>query len=319
MTDAGNIVAVVVTYNRRELLGETLRAIEAQTRPPTRVVVVDNDSTDGTAEMLAGLSLAVPFEHLRLAHNTGGAGGFKAGMERAYVLDADWLWLMDDDCVAAPDALERLLAARAGLGAQQQPGFLASRVLWQDGTPCLMNLPVAHRVWIEPHTTTPMLTRVLSSSFVSMLVSRAAVEAAGFPVAEFFIWFDDVEYSRRISAVMPGYLVTDSVVVHKTPTNLAPLDFTFLDDASLWKYRYGVRNECSFQLRANGAADAALFIARALARMRRARVPVRLLLPLLRACLDGLRFDYTRLIAYPDGRRNRPYTARRAHARGWLE
>ncbi|MEQ8663225.1 MAG: glycosyltransferase family 2 protein [Gammaproteobacteria bacterium] len=318
MAGGENIVAVVVTYNRCALLAETLHAIAAQTQPPAHIVVVDNNSTDDTAGMLAGLNLAVPFEHLRLDENTGGAGGFKTGMQHAYARGADWLWVMDDDCVAAPDALACLLAARAAL-ADEQPGFLASRVLWRDGTPCLMNLPVAHRLWIAPHAVTPTLTRVLSSSFVSMLVARAAVEAVGFPVAEFFIWFDDVEYSRRITARLSGYLVTDSVVVHKTPTNLAPLDFTCLDTGNLWKYRYGVRNECSFQLRANGLADALLFIGRAVARMRRARVPARLALPLLRACVDGLRFDYTRHIAFPDGARRRPYAARRAQAQGWIE
>ncbi|MEQ8230995.1 MAG: glycosyltransferase family 2 protein [Gammaproteobacteria bacterium] len=318
MTDADAIVAVVVTYNRCALLAETLRAIEAQGRRPACIVIVDNHSTDGTADMLATLELEVPFEHLRLDRNTGGAGGFKAGMQRAYALGADWLWVMDDDCIAAPDALGRLLDARSAAGTER-PGFLASRVLWQDGTPCLMNLPVAHRLWIAPHATAANVTRVLSSSFVSMLVAREAVEAVGYPVAEFFIWFDDVEYSRRISAVMPAYLVTDSVVVHKTPTNLAPLDFTQLDEASLWKFRYGVRNECSFQLRANGIADALLFVARTIARMRRARVPARHLRPLLGACVEGLRFDYTRHVSYPDGRADRPYAARRAHASRWVE
>ncbi|HEY7014396.1 MAG TPA: glycosyltransferase, partial [Streptosporangiaceae bacterium] len=43
------VAAVVVTYNRRELLLESLAAVTSQTRPPDAVIVVDNASTDGSA------------------------------------------------------------------------------------------------------------------------------------------------------------------------------------------------------------------------------------------------------------------------------
>ena len=49
-----DVVAVVVTWNRRDLLRESLRAIAAQTHPPRRTIVVDNASDDGTATMLRG-------------------------------------------------------------------------------------------------------------------------------------------------------------------------------------------------------------------------------------------------------------------------
>ena len=101
------VCAVIVTYNRKALLKECLEAVLAQTRPPDHVLVVDNASTDGTAEMLREEFPQV--EVLRLPENQGGAGGFHEGMKRAYEEGFDWLWLMDDDTIPRPEALEALL------------------------------------------------------------------------------------------------------------------------------------------------------------------------------------------------------------------
>src|SRR4051794_13444369 len=108
MSPRVRVVAVVVTYNRKVLLGRCLEALERQTRPPEAVLVVDNASTDRTAELVAAQSDA---RYVRLSRNGGGAEGFHHGVRIALAEEApDWLWLMDDDCIAAPDALERLLA-----------------------------------------------------------------------------------------------------------------------------------------------------------------------------------------------------------------
>ncbi|RIJ57835.1 glycosyltransferase, partial [Clavibacter phaseoli] len=105
------IVAVVVAYDRRELVQETLAALEAQTVAPHAVVVVDNASSDGTAgvvgERFPRADLVV------LPRNTGGAGGFTVGIARAVAVHgADAVWLMDDDTVPDPGALAALLATR---------------------------------------------------------------------------------------------------------------------------------------------------------------------------------------------------------------
>lgn len=296
-----NVIAVVVTYNRCELLSETLAAIESQSAKPSHIVLIDNNSTDNTEQVVASIPLSVDIQYVRLDKNIGGAGGFKLGMQRAYAMGADWLWCMDDDCVPHSNALEKLLSVL-----EEEPkeavGFLASRVLWTDGSPCLMNLPVAGRDWIEPHSRNPNLSRIIGSSFVSILISRKAIEAVGFPVEEFFIWFDDAEYSRRISKVMPAYLVTDSVVTHKTPRNIEPLAFGELTETSLWKYCYGVRNECSFHLRTDGAVSALIFIARIFKRMSRAQLQIKFWVPIIKSCLAGLRFNYPRYIEFPEKR-----------------
>src|SRR5690349_19616129 len=104
---SARVVAVVVTWNRRELLEEALAALRAQTHPCAAIVVVDNASTDGTAEVLAERHADLELVHLTT--NTGGAGGFAAGMERALTHEPDLVWLLDDDTVPTDSAAERLV------------------------------------------------------------------------------------------------------------------------------------------------------------------------------------------------------------------
>jgi GT2 family glycosyltransferase len=208
--------AVVVTYNRKELLRQCLAALGGQTRAPDRVLVVDNLSTDGTREMVRAEFPGV--ELLALPDNRGGAGGFHAGLERAHADGAEWVWLMDDDTIATPTALEALLAAPAQVADRQAPLLLSSRALWTDGSLHPMNSPTFKR---EPDEFVDAAERGLLpiryATFVSLLVHRDAVDRFGLPHAHYFIWSDDVEYTARIVRAGPfGYFVPESVVEHRT-------------------------------------------------------------------------------------------------------
>src|SRR4051812_18012026 len=95
------VCAVVVTFNRKKLLVECLRGLLAQTRPLDHLIVINNASTDGTADMLAA-----EFPELDVVHlpsNVGGAGGFHAGMKWARENGFDWTWVMDDDVAPFPE------------------------------------------------------------------------------------------------------------------------------------------------------------------------------------------------------------------------
>jgi rhamnopyranosyl-N-acetylglucosaminyl-diphospho-decaprenol beta-1,3/1,4-galactofuranosyltransferase len=209
------VVAVVVAYNRRELLLEALDAIRRQTVPPVAVVVVDNASDDGSAE--AARSAWPEVEIVRLDRNTGGAGGFTAGLAVALARhDPDWLWLMDDDTIPTPTALEALLAA---ISRHRDVALAGSRVVWTDGADHPMNTPrakpFAGRLEQRAARGAGGIA-VRSSSFVSMLVAAERVRATGLPVADYFIWNDDFEYSTRLLRRGRGLFVKGSVVVHKT-------------------------------------------------------------------------------------------------------
>jgi GT2 family glycosyltransferase len=213
------VVAVVVAFNREALLLECLDALAVQTRQLDAIVVVDNASTDGTPASLRDRA-SVPgsaLDVVTLSINTGGAGGFAAGMRRALEAhEPDLVWLMDDDTIPTPSALGELLAVKK---AEPRLVLLGSKAIWTDGSEHPMNTPkvrigapAASRARAAAHHAIP----VRSSSFVSMLVDAAAIRTHGLPVADYFIWNDDFEYSTRLLKRGEGWYVPASVVVHKT-------------------------------------------------------------------------------------------------------
>ncbi|WP_030150044.1 glycosyltransferase [Oerskovia turbata] len=210
------VVAVVVAFNRRDLLKDALDALDAQTHPLAGVVVVDNRSDDDSAVVAAEHPIGATV--LELSRNTGGAGGFAAGIAHALSeFDPECLWLMDDDTIPTPSALDELLRAREEY--PEPVALLGSRVVWHDGRDHPMNTPRrrpgATRDEISDSSAVGAVP-VRSSSFVSMLIDTRAVRYHGLPIADYFIWNDDFEYSCRILRRGIGLYVPASVVEHRT-------------------------------------------------------------------------------------------------------
>jgi GT2 family glycosyltransferase len=230
------VCAVVVTYNRCELLRACLTALLAQTRPLDRILVVDNASSDGTPELLAREFPTV--DARRLARNEGGTGGFHEGMKAA-AADAEWLWLLDDDTVARPDALERLLAGVERAPEGPRPVLLASRVEWTDGRAHPMNMPIVRRRDVDDLVAACErgLLPLRAATFVSLLVACSAVGGHGLPYKPFFFQADDIEFTARVLRAERGYCVPDSVVEHRTK---APHDA--LSDPDGRRFYFHARN-----------------------------------------------------------------------------
>ena len=237
-TRRDSVCAIVVTYERRELLVRCLDALREQRRPPDRVLVVDNRSSDGTPDLVR--ERYAEFDLLELPENVGGAGGFVAGIERAMDLGHDWMWLMDDDTVPEAEALEELLVADSAVdGTDSRPLVLASRVVWTDGRDHPMNKPWPKQVERDAviRSATLGLMPLRSASFVSLLVRREAVERHGLPHAHYFIWNDDVEFTARVLRTETGYWVPRSVSRHLTAAFYKP------SSSSGERFYYEVRNK----------------------------------------------------------------------------
>lgn len=210
------IVAVVVAWNRPELLKETLDGLASQTRPLDAVVIIDNASTDHSPEVARAHQVVT--EVLSMPTNLGGAGGFAAGIARAVATHAaNYVWIMDDDTVPTATALEKLLEARDNYPGQ--PAVLASKAVWTDGREHPMNRPRK-----RPLLNTRQAAQaaeigclpIRTASFVSILLDTRAILEEGLPEAAYFLWNDDFEYTSRLLRNRVGLYVPASIVEHKT-------------------------------------------------------------------------------------------------------
>ena len=184
------VCAVVVACNRKDLLRICLRSLLAQTRPVDKIVVVDNASTDGTAEMLdaefSSFERLQILVRLTLKENTGGSGGVSAGMRWSHCNKFDWAWVMDDGVELAPDCLQRMLEFEDAdliqvLGGERTESF-------RENVPFI---PVQY------------------CDFTAALIRKKIIEDIGFPDLRYFHAADDLAYgylaSQRASSVCLNY------------------------------------------------------------------------------------------------------------------
>ena len=244
-----SVATVVVTYNRKELLLKCINAIIKQTFPVDKIYIVNNGSTDGTFEYLEAHKI---FEHPAvkwhdLGENLGGAGGFHYGIKEAFENRHDWIWVMDDDTIPLPDALENLLRF-AEKNSQHNIGALLSYQTNWEPSSLHYRLPDTIFEALKYYTAcqinlngqSDQLVAIDWFPFVSFLVPRTAVEKVGFPLKDIFIYGDDQEYAFRLGE--KGYkmfLVTDSKVDHLTGRKVEKKKNTKSD----WRWYYTYRNQ----------------------------------------------------------------------------
>lgn len=233
-------VAVVVTYNRKVLLEECINALLKQTTP-LDIIVVDNFSTDGTEEVVKKY-LSGNVKYFNTGANLGGAGGFNFGMKKACEGNYEYCWIMDDDTIPNPDALEVLVAKANEIN--NEFSFLSSLALWTDGSLCNMNVQKVSSKTVQNYKALDHnIMQIDYASFVSCFINMKYVYEIGFPITDFFIYGDDMEYTMRLSQKAPGYLVPHSTVVHKMGSNVG-INVIDIEKERLDRYFYNFRNLC---------------------------------------------------------------------------
>lgn len=227
------------------MLLECLNHLKDQTYRSFDVLIVDNCSTDGTEDVLFSYRIdGHSINYIKLDSNIGGAGGFNYGLRYSVEHNYKYCWIMDDDCFPTATALQELMQADEKLGYKNY-GYLSSVVLWTDGSECKMNRQKISRKFYEKiEQLEHGIVKIDQATFVSLLFPSWVIQKYGLPIKEYFIWGDDIEYTRRIAVRgnVNSYLVGKSKAVHAMPNNEGS-SIAFDSYDRLDRYNFAFRND----------------------------------------------------------------------------
>ena len=233
------IAAVVVTYNRIDLLRKCIDCLRLN-KPLDSIIVVDNGSSDGTPEWL---SSQTDLKVLRQG-NVGGSGGFHTGIDFALKDEADFIWCMDDDVFPRPNCLEELLkeASDKSIGILAPRRLIEGKIYTNDFLRFDLSNPFAslHSGKLRKMRVSEP-TDIAGTAFEGPLIRREVVEIIGLPNKDLFIFCDDTDYCLR--AKMAGFRI------RYVPKALMDKHKFFSNDSwternikKKWKRYYQVRN-----------------------------------------------------------------------------
>jgi GT2 family glycosyltransferase len=238
-----NIGVVIVTYNRKEMLEQTLKQFSMQTKKPAYIIVVNNASSDETEHYLT-IWEEEKEEYLKivlnLKDNTGGSGGFYEGLKHSLKCEADWVWVSDDDAVPEINAIEEaynyLESKKENLN---QISAICGQVL-NHGI-----IDINHRknyftrgirILEQPIPEAEYEKKEFelnAFSYVGTIISREKMKQVGLTLKDYFIWWDDTEHSLRLSKVGKIICVPAIQIHHDVGGGEFEVN---------WKTYYGFRN-----------------------------------------------------------------------------
>lgn len=207
------LCVVILNYRTPDLVLDALRSLEGQISVPEGlVVVVDNDSQDGSdARIEAGIAEAGFGDWARLLRS-GRNGGFSAGNNVGMrAVEAEYYMLLNSDTIVRPGAVEQLLK---DMDAEPEVGLGSPRLEWPDGTPqesCFRD-PDALTEFLNAVSTGP-INRLLANhevympvqevpidvdwtSFACVVIRREVIERIGLMDEGYFMYFEDADYCR---------------------------------------------------------------------------------------------------------------------------
>jgi len=227
------VCAVVVTFNRKDLLIECLNSLVNQTRKIDTILIIDNLSTDGTdklllknnfIDILPPQAISEPFtvaykkenqdiKYIKMNENTGGAGGFHMGTKTAHEDGFDWIWLMDDDGLPNNDCLNNLLLHK------DEADFLAPLVIdIEDKNNLSFGIQDENKTIYQVIEITKEIYPNTANPFNGILLSKKLITEIGYPKRDMFIWGDEFEYFTRILN-SKFHILTIANAIHKHPKN----------------------------------------------------------------------------------------------------
>jgi GT2 family glycosyltransferase len=223
MKQMATVSAIIPTWNRADLLRSILTNLDAQTRPPDQVIVVDNGSTDAT--QLVAREFRVDL--VVFPENRGFAAAVNEGIPRA---KGEWLLILNNDVVLAPEWLERLLASAE----EENACFGAGKLLRMDDVHTLdgswdlvSRAAYAWRCGFGRRDGAVWSIR-RKISFVPMtaaLFHRRVFEQIGLLETRFESYYEDVDFGVRcVLAGLEGVYEPAAVAMHMGKSTFGKAD-----------------------------------------------------------------------------------------------
>lgn len=244
------IGVVIVTYNRLEKLKIALASYEKQTLKPKYILVVNNNSTDGTKEYLEqwkNEKNAIEKYLVNLEKNTGGSGGFYEGLKNSLNIDSEWVWVADDDAYPRENTFE---IAKDYIENHKNVNLSAicGTVLKSDGK----TIDYSHRRNIyttvfnriaQPYSKKSDYNKeefeINGFSYVGTMINKDKLKQTELTKKDYFIYYDDTEHSYRLSKLGKIIVIPKMQVVHDAP-------HAEMSEIVKWKLYYLVRNTLDF-------------------------------------------------------------------------
>jgi GT2 family glycosyltransferase len=192
------ITAVVLSWNGREDTLACLRSLEGE---DVDVIVVDNASSDGTAEAVTGVEL------IRNDRNLGYAGGMNIGIQAALHRGAESILLLNNDVEVEPGAIAALAASTGGTGAVCPVVVFADAPerVWYAGASFDPRRGYNGRQRTEIGETAVETERICGAA---VLIPRATFESVGSFDEPLFAYLEDADWSLRAREAGLPLLVT---------------------------------------------------------------------------------------------------------------
>ncbi len=214
-----SVSAIIPTWNRADLLESILRNLNAQTRPPDQIIVVDNGSSDGTRQVAQRFES----ELIEFPENRGFAAAVNEGVSRSV---CDWILIVNNDVTLDPDWLSVLV----GAAEQHQAAFAAGKLFQTaqaghiDGTWDLVSRG-AH-AWRcgygRPDGATWCVRRKISfAPMTAALFHRRVFELVGLLDTRFEAYYEDVDFGVRCAlAGLEGVYEPAAIATHGSKSTL---------------------------------------------------------------------------------------------------
>jgi GT2 family glycosyltransferase len=195
---------VIPTWNRREDLLACLLSVQSLTYEPKKILVVDNGSTDGTAQAVA--ERFPEFDRLALESNQGAVSASNIGFRYALERDAAAVLRLDSDTTVAPDFLGYIMEAK---DRWPQAGIFVGKVYYMDDPQRIWSTGAQAKKWdlgaIElrrgqmDDPTLDVEGPVDYAWSAGMLLTRDALQATGGFDPDFFVYYEEVDLCLRVS------------------------------------------------------------------------------------------------------------------------